>query len=41
MVGQPSAMQLSERSDGRIALLLQNPEHHFVASTVAEDISWA
>ena len=30
----------SHRLDGRIALLVQNPEHHFVASTVGEDISW-
>ena len=26
--------------DGRVALLSQNPEHHFIASTVAEDIAW-
>ena len=41
-LGQPLSndANLSERLDGRIALLLQNPEHHFVASTVAEDISW-
>ena len=26
--------------DGRVALLCQNPEHHFIASTVAEDIVW-
>ena len=26
--------------DGRVALLSQNPEHHFIASTVAEDIMW-
>ena len=25
---------------GRVALLGQNPEHHFIASTVAEDIAW-
>ncbi len=31
---------LSARLDGRVALLSQNPEHHFIASTVAEDISW-
>jgi energy-coupling factor transporter ATP-binding protein EcfA2 len=26
--------------DGRVGLLTQNPEHHFLASTVAEDIAW-
>jgi cobalt/nickel transport system ATP-binding protein len=31
---------LQDRLDGRIALLCQNPEHHFIASTVAEDIAW-
>ena len=31
---------LNERLDGRVALLTQNPEHHFIASTVAEDIAW-
>ncbi|MCA9764742.1 MAG: energy-coupling factor ABC transporter ATP-binding protein, partial [Gemmatimonadetes bacterium] len=31
---------LRDRLDGRVALLGQNPEHHFVASTVAEDIAW-
>lgn len=31
---------LRERLDGRVALLDQNPEHHFIASTVAEDIAW-
>lgn len=31
---------LAHRLDGRVALLTQNPEHHFVASTVAEDIAW-
>lgn len=29
-----------ERLDGRIGLLVQNPEHHFIATTVAEDIAW-
>ena len=29
-----------DRLDGRVALLNQNPEHHFIASTVAEDIAW-
>ncbi len=31
---------LKSRLDGRVALLCQNPEHHFIASTVAEDIVW-
>ncbi|MCH2110398.1 MAG: energy-coupling factor ABC transporter ATP-binding protein [Polyangiaceae bacterium] len=31
---------LTERLDGRIALLTQNPEHHFLASSVSEDIAW-
>lgn len=31
---------LKNRLDGRVALLCQNPEHHFIASTVAEDIVW-
>ena len=31
---------LRARLDGRVALLCQNPEHHFIASTVAEDIAW-
>ena len=31
---------LHSRLDGRVALMGQNPEHHFVASTVAEDIAW-
>jgi cobalt/nickel transport system ATP-binding protein len=31
---------LRRRLDGRVALLSQNPEHHFIASTVAEDIAW-
>ncbi len=35
-----SDSKLSTRLDGRIALLPQNPEHHFIASTVAEDIAW-
>ncbi|MGC6507289.1 MAG: energy-coupling factor ABC transporter ATP-binding protein [Myxococcota bacterium] len=35
-----SNTSLQERLDGRIALLVQNPEHHFIASTVAEDIMW-
>ena len=35
-----SGVPLSDRLDGRVALLVQNPEHHFIASTVAEDIMW-
>ena len=31
---------LSARLHGRVALLGQNPEQHFIASTVAEDIAW-
>lgn len=31
---------LPSRLDGRVALLAQNPEHHFIASTVGEDIAW-
>ena len=31
---------LSARLDGRVALLAQNPEHHFIASTVGVDIAW-
>ncbi len=31
---------LRARLHGRVALLSQNPEHHFIASTVAEDIAW-
>lgn len=31
---------LRDRLHGRVALLGQNPEHHFIASTVAEDIAW-
>ena len=33
--GTPSA-----HLDGRVALLSQNPDHHFIASTVIEDIEW-
>ena len=33
-------LPLSKRLDGRVALLTQNPEHHFIASTVSEDIAW-
>ena len=35
-----SQSSLKHRLDGRVALMGQNPEHHFVASTVAEDIAW-
>ncbi len=31
---------LRDRLDGRVVLLCQNPEEHFIASTVAEDIAW-
>jgi energy-coupling factor transporter ATP-binding protein EcfA2 len=31
---------LRARLDGRVALLNQNPEHHFITSTVAQDIVW-
>lgn len=31
---------LRDRLDGRVALLVQNPEHHFIESTVAEDVIW-
>ena len=31
---------LPARLHGNVALLGQNPEHHFIASTVAEDIAW-
>ena len=31
---------LRARLDGRVALLSQNAEDHFIASTVAEDIAW-
>lgn len=34
------ATTLNRRLDGRVALLSQNPEHHFIASTVADDIAW-
>lgn len=36
----PLGAKLHKRLDGRVALLCQNPEHHFIASTVAEDIAW-
>ena len=28
------------RLDGRVALLAQAPEHHFLASTAGEDVAW-
>ena len=31
---------LRDRLDGRVAFLDQNPDRHFIASTVAEDIAW-
>ena len=31
---------LRDRLDGRVAFLGQNPDRHFIASTVAEDIAW-
>ena len=36
----PAKTTLDKRLDGRIVLLVQNPEHHFIASTVLEDIMW-
>ena len=39
-VGVSSDTKLQDRLDGRVAFLSQNPEHHFIASTVAEDIAW-
>jgi energy-coupling factor transporter ATP-binding protein EcfA2 len=36
-----AATPWSERLDGRVGLLTQNPEHHFLASTAAEDVAWA
>ena len=35
-----SGIPMSKRLDGHIAFLMQNPEHHFLASTVGEDIMW-
>ena len=35
-----AAAALRARLDGRVGLLGQNPEHHFIASTAAEDIAW-
>ena len=32
--------KLEDRLDGRVALLAQDPENHFIASTVDEDIAW-
>ena len=31
---------LKQRLDSRVAILGQNPEHHFIGSTVGEDIAW-
>jgi energy-coupling factor transporter ATP-binding protein EcfA2 len=31
---------LGQRLDGRVGRLTQNPEHHFLASTVLEDVCW-
>lgn len=36
---QPNS-PLGARLDGRVALLSQNPQDHFIASTVAEDVMW-
>ena len=36
----PVGEKLGSRLDGRVALLSQNPEEHFIASTVAEDVMW-
>jgi energy-coupling factor transporter ATP-binding protein EcfA2 len=36
-----SASPLSRRLDGRVALLCQNPEHHFLAVTARDDIAWS
>ena len=35
-----SGTPMSKRLDGHIAFLMQNPEHHFLANTVGEDIMW-
>ncbi len=35
-----SGTPLSRRLDGRIGFLLQNPEHHFIETLVADDITW-
>lgn len=35
-----ASTSLRDRLDGQVALLCQNPEHHFIASTVAEDVAW-
>jgi len=37
----PAAAPLPRRVDGRVGLMVQNPEHHFLASTAAEDVAWA
>jgi energy-coupling factor transporter ATP-binding protein EcfA2 len=35
-----STTPLARRLDGRVALLCQNPEHHFLAVTARDDIAW-
>ena len=39
-VSLDSSSSLKQRLESRVALLGQNPEHHFIASTVGEDIAW-
>ena len=39
-VSVSQGVTLRSRLDGRVALLSQNPEHHFIASTVSEDVAW-
>lgn len=36
----PPNSKLQKRLDGRVVMLVQNPEHHFIASTVMDDIIW-
>jgi cobalt/nickel transport system ATP-binding protein len=36
-----AATRWSDRLDGRVGLLTQNPEHHFLASTAGQDVAWA
>jgi energy-coupling factor transporter ATP-binding protein EcfA2 len=36
----PPGAPLHRRLDGRVALLAQNSERHFLASTAAEDVAW-
>lgn len=35
-----TSSSLGQRLDGRVGFLGQNPEHHFIAATVADDIAW-